>query len=563
MKKILSVVLSVFMMISIVQFYASAYSEVSHNSVEFSMEIPNVGDEIVNPVVTTTAKGVKIQLDLNQIDGTHWYQEPDSNVSIGGVFKRGIYYLKVVCTTYSENETVYSFNKNCKFTLNGTQPASKNIGKNSATLFFPVSIGNGGSPIDKVNLKINPPSIGNSIGKTPAVVQSSFVTVSDPEGGYWTESKNTNTPLTGFFEFGKKYTFKIELRSDVYHYFDTQSRFYINGSICDVEKTFDRDGYSWVIINEEFQPSGYPLLPYVDAQGYVWYSEGIKYCVNNGYMTGVSDNLFRPNSTVTRAMFVTILSKLDEADTSEYLGSSFDDVPEDTWYSKSVEWAFRNGFTTGTGDRMFSPNAGVSREQLAQFLYTYSKNKGYDFDLSASLDKYSDRESISKWAETAMSWAVANGLISGTSETTLSPGKKATRAQIALIIMNYHEMILGPWTVIDNLALSMEIPKAGDTAGPLTINGIDGLCSQSDTVFNWNLPSGESFDGKKFISGETYYCCFELYANERCMFERNDITVTFDGAEIDYFSVGSTETSGVFLNETPDLLSMCIVVRIP
>ena len=160
-------------------------------------------------------------------------------------------------------------------------------------------------------------------------------------------------------------------------------------------------------------------------------------------MSGTGDGIFSPAMTLNRAMFVTILAKIDGTDTSTYVEVVFKDVPEGKWYSKAVTWAAVNGYAGGTGNGFFSPDAPVTRETLAQFFFTYSKAKGYDVSYTADLSVYTDEGQIAKWAKDAVSWAVGAGLISGTSATTVSPKATATRAQVALIVMNYVEKFAG------------------------------------------------------------------------------------------------------------------------
>ena len=179
--------------------------------------------------------------------------------------------------------------------------------------------------------------------------------------------------------------------------------------------------------------------PFTDVPDGKWYTKAVLWCYYNGYMTGTSSTAFSPDSSFTRAMFVTVLAKIDGADTSSYTGSSFTDVPRGKWYSKPIQWAFENGYASGLGGGKFGPNASVTREQLAQFLYNYTQKKGKPIADLADISGYSDAGSISGWAKNAVKWAVGNGLISGTSATTLNPKGTATRAQVALIIKNYVE----------------------------------------------------------------------------------------------------------------------------
>ena len=182
--------------------------------------------------------------------------------------------------------------------------------------------------------------------------------------------------------------------------------------------------------------------PFNDVPDYQWYTDAVKWCNFKKFMTGTSDTTFSPKAPFTRAMFVTVLAKIDGADTSTYTGTSFDDVPTGKWYSAPVEWAFKNEYTTGTGNNRFSPDTPVTRETLAQFLYNYSVKKGKDVTVTEDLSRYTDAGSVSKWAVNAVKWAVENSLISGTSETTVSPKDTATRAQVALIIMKYFDNVI-------------------------------------------------------------------------------------------------------------------------
>ena len=183
--------------------------------------------------------------------------------------------------------------------------------------------------------------------------------------------------------------------------------------------------------------------PFTDVPNGKWYTNAILWCNENGYMNGTSESTFSPDVPSNRAMFVTILAKIDRADTSTYEGTSFTDVPEGKWFSKPIQWAYKNGYASGVGKDLFGPSNPVTREQLAVFLYNYTQKKGYNAGPSADISGYSDVSNISKWAVSGMQWAVGNALISGTSATTLSPKGVASRAQVALIIKNYVEKFLG------------------------------------------------------------------------------------------------------------------------
>ncbi len=180
---------------------------------------------------------------------------------------------------------------------------------------------------------------------------------------------------------------------------------------------------------------------FIDVQDGKWYTEGILYCYHKDYMTGITSDLFGYKETLTRALFVTILAKINGAELSEYTEMSFVDVKADQWYSASVEWAYQNGYASGIGDGMFGYKQNVTREQIAMFFYTYSEKNGVDVSGRAEISGFADYGRIHEYALDAMSWAVDVELISGTSETALSPRDPATRAEISVIVMNYVENI--------------------------------------------------------------------------------------------------------------------------
>ena len=183
--------------------------------------------------------------------------------------------------------------------------------------------------------------------------------------------------------------------------------------------------------------------PFTDVPHGKWFTEGALWCAYKGYMAGTSDTAFSPNANFTRAMFVTVLAKIDGANTDGYIGSSFTDVPHGKWYSKPIQWAFKNGYTSGIGGGKFGPDNPVTREQLAQFLYNYTQKKGRSTSGSVDISGYPDAGKVSGYAKAAIGWAIGNGLISGVKTggaVYLQPKGTATRAQVAVIVKKYVEM---------------------------------------------------------------------------------------------------------------------------
>ena len=171
---------------------------------------------------------------------------------------------------------------------------------------------------------------------------------------------------------------------------------------------------------------------FLDIAPDAWYKDAIQYAYDNGLMTGTSANEFAPEQTTTRAMIVSILARLENVTSAEAAG--FADV-DDEWYATAVNWAANVGVVNGYEDNTFQPNTAITREQLAAILMNYAAYKGEDVSARVDLSAYTDQPSA--WAEETMSWAVAEGLISGVTADTLQPQGAATRAQVAAILQRF------------------------------------------------------------------------------------------------------------------------------
>ena len=171
---------------------------------------------------------------------------------------------------------------------------------------------------------------------------------------------------------------------------------------------------------------------FIDVAPNAWYKDAVQYAYAGGLMTGVSANEFAPDATTTRGMIVSMLARLEGVESANDAG--FADV-SDEWYATAVNWAASVGVVNGYEDNTFRPNDAITREQLAAILMNYSAYKGEDVSARADLSAYTDQPSA--WAEETMSWAVAEGLISGVTNTELQPQGQATRAQVAAILQRF------------------------------------------------------------------------------------------------------------------------------
>ena len=180
-----------------------------------------------------------------------------------------------------------------------------------------------------------------------------------------------------------------------------------------------------------------PAEPFPDVDENDWFYDEVVYVYENGLMNGVENNQFAPNTATNRAMLATILYRLaGEPAVSGDL--PFTDVESGTWYTDAVLWAAQNGIVNGLGENTFAPMNTLTREQLVTMLYRYAEAEGYDVSAAADLSGYPDAGKVQTYAQKAMSWAVAEGIVEGM-DGNLNPAGNATRAQIATILMRFCE----------------------------------------------------------------------------------------------------------------------------
>ena len=181
-------------------------------------------------------------------------------------------------------------------------------------------------------------------------------------------------------------------------------------------------------------------LPFTDVSTSDWFYDDVAFVYENGLFSGTDSRSFSPNASMTRAMLVTVLYRL-EGESTVTGRSSFTDVRSGAYYEKAVIWAAANGIVTGTDSTSFSPDAKVTREQLAAILYRYAQYRKLDTDASAKLNSFTDADSVSAYASEALGWAVSEGLINGASGK-LMPKGDATRAQVAAILHRFVKNVL-------------------------------------------------------------------------------------------------------------------------
>lgn len=199
--------------------------------------------------------------------------------------------------------------------------------------------------------------------------------------------------------------------------------------------------------DDEYEEPDVPLAPQIffeDIAGH-WSSEYVMFVAQRGMMRGVSENIFAPDATLSRAMVATILWRL-EGEPAAAQGGIFSDVATGQWYSEAIAWAYASGIVQGIGGGLFNPTGDITREQLAAMLYRYAQYIGIDTEVPDTHDMtvFLDFAKVASWARGYMSWANYLGLITGMDAVTLNPTGTATRAQSAAILYRLITRVLQP-----------------------------------------------------------------------------------------------------------------------
>lgn len=192
------------------------------------------------------------------------------------------------------------------------------------------------------------------------------------------------------------------------------------------------------VLGEETEEDVQTALQFLDVTEADWFHDDVAFVVEEGLFNGTAEETFSPDTSMTRAMLVTVLYRLDGA--PAVTGSNtFTDVEEDQWYTDAVVWAAENGIVGGYGNGLFGMNDNITREQLATILYRYAAKQLFSVSASNDLSVYTDFAEVSPYAVASMQWANAEGLINGRTADTLAPVGTATRAEVAAIIHRFAE----------------------------------------------------------------------------------------------------------------------------
>lgn len=274
---------------------------------------------------------------------------------------------------------------------------------------------------------------------TPAVTEYSVIVKKTDNGSVSVDPKSA--------EAGDKVT--ITVKPDKGYVLDVLVVTDENGKVVKLTKKSDTK-YTFTMPNskvnvvatfkaETAKPEQPSDVPFVDVAKDAWYYPSVSYVYEHGMMTGMTDTIFAPNTTLSRAMIAQVLYNLEGKPAA--IGGNFTDVNRGDWYADAVNWAAKEGIVAGMGDGTFAPNAPLTREQMASILHRYAKYNNYDIKANGSLSIFADAYKISPWAKDAMSWAVGHDVINGMGNSTIAPQGTATRAQVATVLMNFCENV--------------------------------------------------------------------------------------------------------------------------
>ncbi|MEQ2455141.1 S-layer homology domain-containing protein [Flavonifractor hominis] len=173
-----------------------------------------------------------------------------------------------------------------------------------------------------------------------------------------------------------------------------------------------------------------------DVMAEDWYSDSVQFVASRELFSGIGKNTFAPDMPMDRAMLVTVLYRMEGCPVVSQ-GSHFQDVPDDIWYSQATIWAAEQGIVSGTGTGVFTPDAPITRESLAVMLYRSVGSPAPTAEEQEALTRFQDGAQISAWAQDAMAWAVAHGILNGDTQGNLMPNGNSTRAEVATMLTRF------------------------------------------------------------------------------------------------------------------------------
>ena len=172
---------------------------------------------------------------------------------------------------------------------------------------------------------------------------------------------------------------------------------------------------------------------YTDVAADAWYYDYVMVANELGIMRGTGNGTFLPKKSLTRAELVQVLANYAEADLGGDADSGFSDVAADAWYAPVVAWAKENGYVSGYPDGTFKPNQSVTREEFCTIMSRYLQKQGADYPVTAVT--FTDESQIAGYAKEHVAYCAGIGLVNGVGNDRFDPKADTERAQAATIMV--------------------------------------------------------------------------------------------------------------------------------
>ena len=180
----------------------------------------------------------------------------------------------------------------------------------------------------------------------------------------------------------------------------------------------------------------YVPFPFTDVPQTAWCRADVEYVWQHGIMKGVSATKFGPDTKMTRAMFVTVLYRMEGSPSVEGMQiPAFTDIGA-KWCYDAIIWAYNAGVTLGKTATTFAPNDSITRAEIVTMVYRYSGSPTV-----SGVPNFTDAASVGAWARDAIIWATSVGVVNGYTDGSFGPNKTALRSEMAAMLHRYMEFV--------------------------------------------------------------------------------------------------------------------------
>ena len=180
----------------------------------------------------------------------------------------------------------------------------------------------------------------------------------------------------------------------------------------------------------------YVPFPFTDVPKTAWCRADVEYVWQHGIMKGISATKFGPDTKMTRAMFVTVLYRMEGSPSVEGMQiPAFTDIGA-KWCYDAIIWAYNAGVTLGKTATTFAPNDSITRAEIVTMVYRYSGSPTV-----SGVPNFTDAASVGAWARDAIIWATSVGVVNGYTDGSFGPNKTALRSEMAAMLHRYMEFV--------------------------------------------------------------------------------------------------------------------------